>query len=156
MNFSETHISEVGIPSVEERIARAREMLETPFLHLGRDHNGIDCVGLLTYAMGYPEALVPVYPRDPFRGALEYQLDAIFGPPCCTAGRAGVAPGTVVAGDVVAMAYSLRIRHVAIIAQHPTYPEHLSVIHTDSTVGKVTEHILDDNWLRLIKRVYRV
>jgi hypothetical protein len=58
-------------------------------------------------------------------------------------------------GDAVAMAYGRPIRHVGIVAEHPAYPAYLSLIHTDSTLGRVTEHILDAKWLRRIRQVYR-
>lgn len=143
---------------VDKRIQLAREWveLEVPFHHLGRHVHGADCVGLLVHAMGYPQHMVPAYPRDPYEGKLERTLGAIFGPPVAAGGAQGVQAATLLPGDVVAMAYGRPVRHVGIVAQHPAYPEHLSLIHTDSNVGKVTEHILDESWLRRIKLVYRV
>jgi cell wall-associated NlpC family hydrolase len=132
-------------------------MLGVPFLHLGRDRNGIDCVGLLAYAREYPARKLPAYPRDPLRGELEQQLDAILGPPVATSTGADTEQlrAALLPGDVVAMAYAGPIRHVGLVAQHPSYPEALSLIHTDSRLGYVTEHILDAKWLRRIRRVYR-
>ncbi len=143
--------------SVKERIRLARLWVDAqvPFHHLGRDENGSDCIGLLVYCTGYPVDKVPAYPRDPYRGMLERQLEAAFGPPVLSLGREGAEAVTLQPGDLVAMAYGLPVRHVGILAQHPAYPGHLSLIHTDLTVGRVTEHILDDLWLQRIRKVWR-
>lgn len=138
-------------------VERARSMLKVPFLHQGRDRNGIDCVGLLAYAYEYPAQKLPRYPRDPLRGELERQLEAVLGPPVASRTGAEIDTLWVVLkpGDVAAMSYGGPIRHVGLIAEHPTYPGQLSLIHTDSRLGYVTEHILDAKWLRRIRKVYR-
>lgn len=143
--------------SVEERIRRARVWvdLQVPFQHLGRDTNGADCIGLLVYCVSYPEEKIPAYPRDPYQGKLEAALDTALGPHLLAVGPEGVQAAALLPGDVVAMAYGAPVRHVGIVAQHPAYPEQLSLIHTDSSVGRVTEHILDDKWLRRIRKVWR-
>lgn len=138
----------------EERIARAREMLGVPFLHQGRDTVGIDCVGVLIHAHAYT-AKVPTYPRDPFNQQLEKQLDAIFGEPLIVS-TYGVPASDLQEGDVVAMAYAKQVRHVAMVAKHPTIEGQLSLIHSDSSLEKVTEHILDLKWQKRIRRVYRL
>lgn len=149
---------------MNEAIRRARELVEAgvPFLHQGRDFNGIDCVGCLVYAFEHPENDVPDYPRDPYRGELDRQLARIFGPALQEAevAKGGaclrrIDPFLLVEGDVVSMQYKGPTRHVGIIADHPAYPGHLSLIHTDSTVGRVTEHLLDDMWVDRIVKVYR-
>lgn len=143
--------------NVERRIARAREWvaLEVPFIHLGRNEHGSDCVGLLLHAMEHPTYTAPAYPRDPYKGQLEQQLDRAFGGPVAVLGREGADPATLLPGDVLALAYGLPARHIGIVAEHPAYPGYLSLIHTDSTVGRVTEHLLDDQWAKRIRRVYR-
>lgn len=143
--------------TVDERIARARVWvdLQVPFLHLGRDTNGSDCIGLLVHCIGYPESRIPAYPRDPYQGKLEAELELALGAPVLAVGREGVHNSDLLPGDVVAMAYGLPVRHVGIVAEHPAYAGYLSIIHTDSSVGRVTEHILDDKWLRRIRKVWR-
>ena len=145
-------------------IKRAREMVEAkaPFLHLGRDANGIDCVGLLMYAYQYPQSDVPAYPRDPHKGAIDRELERIFGLPLQTAvvERGGLCTSPIDArqlreGDVVSMQYRGPSRHVGIIANHPTLPGELSLIHTDSMVERATEHRLDEMWINRIVKVYR-
>lgn len=56
-------------------------------------------------------------------------------------------------GDAVAMAYGGPIRHCGLVADD--IHGGLSLIHTDSILGRVTEHPLDQKWLRRIRRVYR-
>ena len=133
-------------------IARARSMLHVPFLHLGRDANGIDCIGLVAYAYGYAADKLPAYPRDPYRNELQQGLNAVLGAPVLVY---PVQVGSLRPGDVLAMAFGRPVRHVALVAEHPTLAGALSIIQTDSTLGKVTEHILDAKWLRRVREVYR-
>lgn len=133
-------------------IERARSMLGAPYLHLGRDANGIDCIGLVAYALEYDEKKLPAYTSDPFNGELERNLDAILGAPGAVV--QGATYEDIHIGDVVALAYIKQVRHVALVAQHPTITGVLTLIHTDSTLGMVTEHTLDAKWLRRIRRVY--
>lgn len=134
--------------------ARARSMLNVPFLHQGRDRNGLDCIGLLAYAYDYPTAALPAYPRDPYSAQLEQALDAVLGPPQAVYGVQGAPLAALAPGNVLALAYARSTRHVALVLVHPAYSNALSIIHTDSTLGRVTEHILDTKWLRRIRRVY--
>lgn len=131
----------------QRAISRAREYLGTPFHHQGRSYAGIDCVGLLVHAYEIPEEFVPDYPRDPYDGKLEAALEAVFGPPMYP-DQTELEPG-----DVVAMAYAGVIRHVGIIGHHPQYG--LTLIHTDSGIGKVVEHPLTYRWANRIKRIFR-
>lgn len=131
-------------------------MLGVPFLHLGRSAQGLDCVGLVVHAKDYPVDKVPAYPRDPYNGELERHLNAGLGLPVWVYDPATEAlPDDLQPGDVLALAYKRHVRHVGLVAQHPAYPDHLSIIHTDSGLGFVTEHLLDFKWLRRIRRVYR-
>lgn len=141
--------------TAEEAIQRARTMLKVPFLHLGRNEYGVDCIGLVAFAYNYPETKLPAYPRDPYNGQLEAELDRALGQPVAVYGAAGAGAAGLVPGQVVALAYAQLIRHVGLVAQHPALPGHLSLIHTDSTLGRVTEHLLDHKWLRRIRRVYQ-
>lgn len=149
---------------MNETVRRARELvaLGVPFVHLGRDLNGLDCVGAMAYAFDYPIQDVPVYPRDPYRGQLDQHLEEVFGPPLQVAvvERGGrciqpVDAAQLREGDVVSMQYRGPSRHVGLVANHPTIPGQLSLIHTDLTIGRVVEHRLDDTWLNRIVKVYR-
>ena len=134
-------------------IARMRELVaaKVPFVHQGRDFNGIDCVGALIYAEEY-DGDIPSYPDNPVNGELERHLSSILGPPTF------VRPfdyGLLLPGDILSMQYKGPIRHVALVVPHVSIPNQLSIAHTDSSVGYVTEHILDLKWLRRIVKVWR-
>lgn len=135
---------------MKERIERARAMLGVPFLHQGQNEKGIDCVGLLAHAMAFPFSRVPAYPRDPHQGKLEATLTELFGPPLITNPESA---DVLQPGDFVAMQYRGPVRHVGIVTD---YPGAVGLIHTDSMVGEVTEHRLDEKWLRRIVYVWRV
>ncbi|WP_396615441.1 hypothetical protein ACHZ97_14280 [Lysobacter soli] len=122
----------------------ARRSIGVPWLHQGRDPAvGIDCVGLLVLAFEYPGP-TPDYGRDPFDGLLESHLQAHFG--------ASRTDGVRV-GDVLAFAFAGAVRHVGLVGDY-LYGG-LSLIHTDSHLGRVTEHPLDAKWLRRVRGVYR-
>lgn len=125
-------------------LERARSLLGVPWRHQGRNpERGIDCAGLLIYAYEVDEE-TPDYGREPNRGLMEATLERFLGKPI---------HDPIEAGDVVAMAYTGSIRHCGMIGDH--VDGGLSLIHTDSILGRVTEHRLDDKWLRRIKLVYR-
>lgn len=131
---------------------RARSMIGVPFLHQGRDRNGIDCVGFMAYVIDYPFAQIPAYPRDPLNSELETAMTAAFGPPLLLKPTID----QLREGDLCAMQYRGPIRHVGIVLNHPTLPGQLSLIHTDAVRDAVTEHILDAKWLRRIEKVWRL
>jgi len=137
----------------ENAIERLRELVNAraPFLHQGRDSLGIDCVGALAYAFQYDGPL-PAYPRDPVNGELERELRQVFGAPIM---ERPVDVKALRALDILSMQYAGPTRHVAIVADHPTIPGQLSIIHTDSMVERMVEHILDFKWQRRIVRVWR-
>lgn len=140
-------------PPPEDAIRRMRELVaaRAPFVHQGRSTTGIDCVGALIHAIDY-KGCVPAYPRDPVNGELERQLTAIFGDPVVVG---PVTMGHLKAGDVIAMQYAGPTRHVGMVCDHVSIPGALSMIHTDSILGEVTEHIMDDRWLRRVTKVWR-
>jgi cell wall-associated NlpC family hydrolase len=128
----------------------ARAYLGVPFVHQGRTRFGLDCIGLLSLALrdagleryvDHPENRAD-YSRTPHMGLLEARMRRIFGPPV-----ADMQPG-----DVVALRYAGPIRHVGIVGDHP---HGLSLIHTDSHLGRVTEHRIDDRWAKRIALVFR-
>ena len=138
---------------MNDAVERARALLNTPFVHLGRDGKGIDCIGLVAHAVAYDAAELPAYPRDPVNGELERYLEEALGPPTLTA---PITDDELQAGDIAVMQYRGPLRHVGLVADHPTIKGVHSLIHTDSMVGKVTEHILDAKWLRRIEKVWRL
>lgn len=134
-------------------VARARFMLGVEFLHQGRNALGIDCVGLCAYAYDYDPAAIPAYPRDPYQGELEREMGAIFGPPVAFR---PVTAADLQEGDLTVIAYGGPMRHVGIVAKHPHIENVFTLIHTDSSIGKVVEHSIDFKWLRRIERLHRL
>lgn len=143
----------------ERIITRARELAaqRIPFVHQGMSLQGIDCVGALAHILEY-DGDIPPYSRDPVNGELERELEARLGPPIMELSRAAPLTDTLRLKpcDILSMQYAGPIRHVAIVVPHIAIPGVLSVVHTDSAVGYVTEHILDAKWLRRIVKVWRL
>lgn len=134
---------------------RALAAAQVPFVHQGRDFAGIDCVGAIVYAFEY-DGEVPAYPDNPVNGELELNLARVFGQPIRVHSREEpITLDDLRAGDIVSMQYRGPARHVALIVPHVSLPGVLSIIHTDSMVERVTEHILDAKWVRRIVKVWR-
>lgn len=132
-------------------VEAARRYLGVPFQHQGRNPAvGLDCVGLLAVSlrdagMGHYLAHDRLgYSRDPHDGLLEKALAAAFGPPLP---RSEMRPG-----DIVAMRFRGPVRHVAIVTDNP---EGLYLIHSYTSILRVTEHRIDAKWARRIVGVYR-
>lgn len=138
------------------RRARFLAKLKVPFVHQGTSLEGIDCVGALAYIVSY-DGPIPAYPRDPVNGELETELTAQLGPPVYTFNRATpLSDGKLLhPGDILSIQYKGPIRHVAVALEHISIPHVLSMVHTDSDVGYVIEHIIDSRWLRRIVKVWR-
>lgn len=145
--------------NVERVIERARFLasLRVPFVHQGTTLQGIDCVGALAYILEY-EGEIPAYPRDPVNGELESELERELGTPLIEVNRARplTDASQLRACDVLSMQYAGPTRHVAIVIPHINLKGVFSIVHTDSNVGHVTEHILDEKWLRRIVKVWRL
>lgn len=129
-------------------VGRARGLLDVPWVHQGRNPSvGIDCVGLLILAFEADPADHPTaYSRSPHGGVIARQLRQHFGDPV---------PGGPQVGDVVLMGFGVHgeARHVGVIGDY-VYGG-LSIIHTDSIVGRVVEHPFDAKWQRRVREVYR-
>ena len=131
----------------------ARAYIGVPFVHQGRSTRGLDCIGLVERALldaGMEHYRLPAnwldYGRDPHRGLLEQRMAEVFGAPV-----ADMQPG-----DVVAIKYAGPIRHVGLIGEAEAGGvRYLTLIHTDSHLGRVTEHRIDDRWARRIALVFR-
>ena len=129
-----------------KQIEVARSLLGVPWRHQGRDPAiGIDCIGLLLLA--FDAADDTVYGRNPTNGLLAARCEHHLGPP--------VADGPLV-GDVLLLGFGVagEERHIGLIANDEVYGG-LSIIHTDSVVGKVVEHPFDEKWQRRVRKVYR-
>jgi len=132
-----------GMAVVEE----ARKYLGSPFRHQGRTHTGIDCAGLIIKALsnlGTNLYDVPGYGRQPKDSELEGQMDKQLV-------RLSAQESWRV-GDVLLMRFGLEPQHVALVSRlDPVY-----ILHTNSSIGRVVEHILDQRWQRLVVCSYRL
>ncbi len=130
---------------LSEVLARARECvaLEVPHVHRGQTISGMDCVGLVVYAFKYA-GNIPLYGRDPHAGVLVRELRRVFGPPVDAEPQSG---------DIVAMRWGGDVRHVGIIAQADD--GRATIIHSIQSVGRATEHGLDEKTRKRIKHVFR-
>ena len=129
-------------------VAAARSFRGVRFRHVGRSVNGLDCLGLVVAsfrAIGYEMEDKTSYSRSPEGEQIREAAFAHFGAPIP---RSDAAPG-----DVVLMQWHQRPQHVAILGEYPFGG--LSVIHSDSMFGEVTEHRLAAPWDRRIVAVHR-
>lgn len=145
--------------TTEGAVERMRTLVQAkvPFLHQGRSIHGIDCIGNVAYGFQY-QGEIPSYSEDPVNGELERELIRVFGPAHLYRENLLDPPFTIKQLrelDVVSMQYRGPVRHVAVVVNHISFPDQLSIIHTDSAIGHVTEHILDQRWLRRIVGVWR-
>lgn len=135
----------IHLPGVLRLDEAARQWMGVRFQHQGRTRHGIDCVGLVVrtaQTCGIDTGDFTDYGRDPHDGLLEFHLRRVFGEPVTD----------IRAGDVAAIDYKGAVRHVGIVAEHP---HGLGLIHASHFTDRVTEHRIDDRWMRRIRQVYR-
>lgn len=156
--MSESTVVETGL-----HIA-ARRYIGVPFRHLGRNPaRALDCVGLGVVAareMGWEVEDLGNYSKDPANGVLEAMLERNCGAPVA---REPVQLSDMQPGDVVAIHFDGQrvskglpskwpVRHVGIVGIHEG---RLTLIHTDSHIGRVVEQSIDATILSRIAAVYR-
>jgi cell wall-associated NlpC family hydrolase len=133
--------------SAEQIIAAARAQLGVRFQHQARAPGlALDCAGLLVHVLdvlGLPYVDERGYPRQPYKGLIKSILDAQ------SSLRLLPNKSEAAAGDVLLMRLKIEPQHVAIYTGK-------TIIHSYSQVGKVVEHDLTPDWLRLITNVYRI
>ena len=132
----------------ERALFVATQALGTPFMHQGRIAGlGLDCAGLYVHIckeLGLPYVDAKGYPRNPYDGQLEKQLDA---QPCLE--RVTDAQP----GDILAMRISKQPQHIGI---HAGFIDgHPYIIHASEEHGKTCMHRMDDLWRARVLRVYR-
>jgi hypothetical protein len=120
----------------------------TPFAHQGRVAGvGIDCAGLYVHIckeLGLPHLDAKGYPRNPYDGQLEKQLDA---QPCL------IVVSESMPGDILAMRIRRQPQHIGI---HAGFIDgHPYIIHASEEHGGVVMHRIDELWSARIMRVYR-
>jgi cell wall-associated NlpC family hydrolase len=129
-------------------VQAARDLLGTPYVDQGRvpgPNGGTDCIGVLILvarACGFKPATWDVngYTRHP-DGSMLALLDE----------HAERVPSPQ-AGDLIAVSWGdARAHHVGIVADHPLYANHLSIIHAVPKMGGVVEHRLSfGRFMRLV------
>lgn len=122
----------------------------TPFKHQGRVLGlGMDCAGLFVFichTLEIPCLDATGYPRTPFGGELERQLDD---QPVLR--RIDV--GDAEKGDILVMRMTKQPQHIAIHAGDESgYP---CVIHASEMHGGVVHHRIDELWRARVVRAYR-
>lgn len=122
----------------------------TPFKHQGRVvGRGLDCAGLYVFicrSLEIPHLDATGYPRTPFGGELERQLDGQPSLQRIPVGEAGK-------GDILVMRMTKQPQHIAIHAgDEAGYP---CVIHASEMHGEVVHHRTDELWRARVVRAYR-
>jgi cell wall-associated NlpC family hydrolase len=142
-------MSRLSVPlSAEEGaafIARARTLRDAPYRHRGRSPAGVDCIGLVVYALAPLRDLHDrrVYSPAPDGVQLRDALVEHFGDPVTD----------LQPGDVVLLRWHQHPNHVALVTDYPTGG--LALLHSYAQVGRVVEHRLAEPWPRRIVEGFR-
>lgn len=131
-------------------VAAAMSEERTPFRHQGRVSGlALDCAGLYVRVcelLGVECIDTVGYPRNPYDGKLEAELNA---QPCLV--KIPVAEARE--GDLLAMRISKAPQHIAFhagfIGGHPY------IVHSSEEVGYVCHHRIDSLWRHRITGAYR-
>lgn len=130
-------------------IETARSLVNVRWRHQGRDARGVDCAGLIVYAlrtMGRPVEDALGYGRLPYRGRLELLMRANLGDPLP---KVSLRPG-----DVPLMrARGTAPCHCGILVEYRLGG--FGMIHAHAPDRMVVEHRLDQDWIDRITEVYR-
>lgn len=140
---------------MSELYLEARKYLNVRWEHQGRDDSELDCVGLGVFAarsLGWSVVDRRDYSKRPKKQQLEAALEENLGP----AVLRNPSMESLRPNDVVGMKMSPkgRVRHVGIVGVHPE-GFGLSLIHTDSNIGRVVEQRIDEAILSRIAVVHR-
>lgn len=134
----------------DDVIRVAAEVQGTPFRHQGRQPGlGLDCAGLYVYvcqSLGIPHLDAVGYPRTPYDGQLERQLDA-------QPALRRIPKEDAKKGDILIMRMSRSPQHITFHAGE--FYGHPYVIHASEMHGKVCLHRLDSDWFGRVVGAYR-
>lgn len=133
--------SAASSPAALSLVRAARTFLGVPFVHAGRDRNGVDCVGLVLAAAA--EAGLFDYTPRPYQRGDHSRLIAEV------TRFAAPAAGDPVPGDLLLMRVRGELTHVALVTEAGT------IIHAHERVGRVVEQTLTAELLGRVAVVYR-
>ena len=152
----------------ETLVVQARTWLGTDFKHQGRikksmrNKGGVDCLGLvicvareLNLQSGVFDKDgkdIPIYKFDDLeysRNSDPQKLLNGFSKACIE-----IDLKKAKAGDVLLFKFEGMPKHLAIITE--VNGEQITIIHAFFKIGKVVEHIIDDEWKSRIAKVYRL
>jgi cell wall-associated NlpC family hydrolase len=128
--------------SREAVVDRARDWIGTRFLHQGRTHNGVDCVGLIwgvAQELGYSPVIPDNYPAAPSGSNVSTNADKYLIKPQ-RQGFENIIPGDVLLFWIIQRGTP---QHFAFAANHYGRP---SIIHSFQRAGKVCEHNTMSFW----------
>lgn len=124
----------------------ARAWLGVPWQHQGRTVNGIDCAGILIASVrqyGIPVEDIAGYSPVPSGFMMKRILLKYCKP---------ISLSEIQVADILHMRFGSEPQHLALVSRvKPTY-----IIHADSIIGKVVEHILDSDWRSHCRGAYRL
>ncbi len=131
----------------EDVIREARTWVDTPYIHQARvKHKGVDCVGIVI-GIGRDLKLLPRdfeitgYSPTPVSNTMGGELDKYLD---------RIDKKSMRGGDILWMLYGGKYpQHLAILTNDRT------IIHANNKIGSCKEHILDEKWVKRIRRVYR-
>jgi len=121
----------------------ARSMIGVPWVHQGRSRDGVDCVGLCVLALR--AAGIEVHDRTDYGHDPDGTLRAEF------IRAMGMPRPDIAAGDIVIVKFRAE-RHAAIVSSNGIG---LTMIHADSSHGRVVEHNIDARWRKRIVGAWR-
>ena len=132
-------------------VSIAMACLGTPFKHQARvPGRGLDCAGLYIHVMrelGLDCVDAQGYPRNPYDGQLESQMDA-------QPSLERIAVADAQAGDWLCMRIKSAPQH---LAMHAGFIDGVPyIIHASEEHGGVVHHRLDSLWRARVMRAYRV
>jgi cell wall-associated NlpC family hydrolase len=146
------HVSSRALPLPPEQVViepwqAAMKYVGTPFRHMGRSPNGLDCVGLLMLTardVGHEPIDNPMYGREPSPDNSAFNLAAYCQMNCGEPVTRNLQPN-----DILLM----RLRpenlpsHLALVAPYPAEGdgsgEDVGMIHTYGEIGRVVYHRID-------------
>lgn len=130
-------------------IETARSLTHVRWRHQGRDACGVDCAGLVVYAlqtMGRPVEDALGYGRLPYRGRLEHLMRVNLGDP--------LPKEQMRFGDVVLMhGRGSAPSHCGILTEYVFGG--FAMLHAYAPNREVIEHRIDQSWIDRIVEVYR-